>query len=166
MCECATHTPLLHSTAEKLAVISLFGFVTAMTSFYIMHEAASLFFCQPGTQKRGKNNMNWKISIETAAATWHQTHFVFTWPLSLSVSVTCSMSSLPVSIPMTLLLTQDCDTLFIWAHFSLWILTTTDCNHARAGLLVWSPLPEKKAIWKSPVGKTPQNKLTCSANSC
>lgn len=105
VCERALHTLLLHSTCIH---VSLSGFFAAG-----MRYRLRCYFSLEDKRKNGKK--------ETAGASRPQACSVFTLPDCLSV--TCCMSLLPVSVPMTLLLTRAGDPSFIRPNYILWPLT-------------------------------------------
>lgn len=134
---CAAHILLLHSTcwgvtsinAEKWAVISLSG----VSHSHFWDPVYCMMLLSPPLFKseRERREKKWdKLNYKTWDSCWNQTPdslCVYTASLSstISLSVTRSLSSLPASVPMTLLLTLDCDASFIWTNWILWPLTGT-----------------------------------------
>lgn len=108
VCECALHTLLLHSTYMNLSII-----VKVLHAARICYRLC--YYFRLGDKR--KTEINWKRKWDSCC---NQSCYVFTLPDCLSV--TYRLSLLPVSVPMTLLLTRAGDPSFIRPNYILWPL--------------------------------------------
>lgn len=104
---CSSHTPAAFYMHPRFIV-----------GGFCSRDVLPLLFQSGGQEEKNGKKLR---ENEAAGASRPQACFVFTLPDCLSV--TCCLSLLPVSVPMTLLLTRAGDPSFIRPNYILWPLT-------------------------------------------